>query len=256
MSSVKKFRILKFKSKKPPILSIKGISKSINKIPILKNINLNISKGELYGLLGPNGAGKSVTFNCLLGVMKVDQGDIYVEGTRINALPIHERAKRFGISYVSQMDSVFRGLSCEDNLRAVAEIIIKDKVKQETIVQELLSEFNLNHVRRLKADVLSGGQRKKCIIARALINNPKLLLLDEPLGAVDPISIDMIKKIIVDLQVKRGVSVLITDHNAQNVLSIVDYCSLIVDGEIICNGRPHEIVKDRQARKFYFGENW
>ena len=188
--------------------------------------------------------------------MKIDQGDIYVEGTKITALPIHERANRFGISYVSQMDSVFHGLSCEDNLRAVAEIIIKDKAKQETIVQELLSEFNLNHVRKLKADVLSGGQRKKCIIARALINNPKLLLLDEPLGAVDPISIDMIKKIIVDLQVKRGVSVLITDHNAQNVLSIVDYCSLIVDGEIICNGRPHEIVKDRQARKFYFGENW
>jgi len=119
-----------------------------------------------------------------------------------------------------------------------------------------LSEFNLNHVRRLKADVLSGGQRKKCIIARALINNPKLLLLDEPLGAVDPISIDMIKKIIVDLQVKRGVSVLITDHNAKNVLSIVDFCSLIVDGEIISSGRPHEIVKDQQARKFYFGENW
>jgi lipopolysaccharide export system ATP-binding protein len=106
MPSVKKFRILKFKSKKPPILSVKGISKSINKIPILKNINFNISKGELYGLLGPNGAGKSVTFNCLLGVMKIDQGDIYVEGTKITARPIHERAKRFGISYVSQMDSV------------------------------------------------------------------------------------------------------------------------------------------------------
>ena len=252
--AIKKFRITRFKSK--PILTVKGISKSINKRPILKKIDFQVSKGEIYGLLGPNGAGKTATFNCILGITKVDQGDVFVEGTRITKFAIHERAKRFHIGFISQQDSVFKGLSCEDNLRAVAEISIKDKAKQESVVQALLSEFNLNHVRNLKSNVLSGGERKKTIIARALVTGPKLLLMDEPLGAVDPISIDMIKKIIVDLQVNKGVSVLITDHSAQNVLSIVDHCSIIANGEIITSGKPKDIIQDKQARRFYFGENW
>ena len=253
MSSVKKFRILKFKSK--PILTAKGIVKSINNRVILRKIDFEINKGEIFGLLGPNGAGKSVTFNVLLGIMKADHGNVFVEGTKITNFAIHERAKKFRIGYIPQNDSVFKGLSCEDNLRAIAEITIKDRVKQESIVQELLSEFNLSHLRNVIANNLSGGERKKLVIARALVNNPKILLMDEPYGAVDPINIDMIKKIIIDLQ-KKGVSVLITDHSAQNVLTIVDRCSIISGGEIITSGKPKEIIHNNKARQLYFGENF
>ena len=253
MSSIKKFRILKFKSK--PILTAKGISKSIDKRVILRNINFEINKGEIFGLLGPNGAGKSVTFNVLLGIMKADHGNVFVEGTRITNFAIHERAKKFRIGYIPQNDSVFKGLTCENNLRAVAEISIKDRIKQESIVQELLSEFNLSHLRNVIANNLSGGERKKLVIARALVNNPKILLMDEPYGAVDPINIDMIKKIIIDLQ-RKGVSVLITDHSAQNVLSIVDRCSIISGGEIRTSGNPKEIIRNKKARQLYFGEHF
>ena len=253
MSSIKKFRILKFKSK--PILTVKGISKSIDKRVILRKIDFEINKGEIFGLLGPNGAGKSVTFNVLLGIMKADHGNVYVEGTKITNYAIHERAKKFNIGYIPQNDSVFKGLTCEDNLRAIAEITIKDKVKQESTIQELLSEFNLSHLRNVVANNLSGGEKKKLVIARSLVNNPKILLMDEPYGAVDPINIDMIKKIIIDLQ-KKGVSVLITDHSAQNVLSIVDRCSIISGGEIIVGGKPKEIITNSKARQLYFGENF
>ena len=159
MSSIKKFRILKFKSK--PILTVKGISKSINKRLILRKIDFEINKGEIFGLLGPNGAGKSVTFNVLLGIMKADHGNVFVEGTKITNYAIHERAKKFRIGYIPQNDSVFKGLTCEDNLRAIAEITIKSKSQQETVIQELLSEFNLSHLRNVVGNNLSGGERKK-----------------------------------------------------------------------------------------------
>jgi len=253
MASIKKFRILKFKSK--PILTVKGISKLIDKRVILRKIDFEINKGEIFGLLGPNGAGKSVTFNVLLGIMKADHGNVFVEGTRITNFAIHERAKKFRIGYIPQSDSVFKGLSCINNLKAIAEITIKDRVKQESVVERLLSEFNLSHLRNVIANNLSGGERKKLVIARALVNNPKILLMDEPYGAVDPINIDMIKKIIIDLQ-KKGVSVLITDHSAQNVLSIVDRCSIISGGEIITSGKPKEIIHNNKARQLYFGENF
>ena len=253
MPFLKKFRILKFKSK--PILTARGISKTIDKRIVLRKIDFEINKGEIFGLLGPNGAGKSVTFNILLGIMKADLGNIFVEGTRITNFAIHERAKKFRIGYIPQNDSVFKGLTCENNLKAIAEITIKDKVKQESVVQELLSEFNLSHLRNVIANNLSGGERKKLVIARALVNNPKILLMDEPYGAVDPINIDMIKKIIIDLQ-RKGVSVLITDHSAQNVLSIVDRCSIISGGEIITSGKPKDIIHNTKARQLYFGENF
>ena len=253
MPSIKKFRILKFKSK--PVLTARGLSKIIDKRVILRKIDFEINKGEIFGLLGPNGAGKSVTFNVLLGIMKANQGNVFVEGTRITDFSIHERAKKFRIGYIPQNDSVFKGLTCEDNLRAIAEITLKDRAKQESVIQGLLSEFNLSHLKNIKADNLSVGERKKLVIARALVNNPKILLMDEPYGAVDPINIDMIKKIIINLQ-KKGVSVLITDHSAQNVLSIVDRCSIISGGEIITSGPPKEIINDDKSQQLYFGENF
>ena len=250
---LKKFRILKFKSK--PILTVKNISKTINKRLILRKIDFEINKGEIFGLLGPNGAGKSVTFNVLLGIMRADQGEVYVSGVKISEIPIHERAKKFNIGYIPQNDSVFKGLSCEDNLRAIAEISIKDKKKQDDVIQQLLSEFSLSHLKNIEADNLSGGERKKLVIARALINKPKILLMDEPYGAVDPINLEVIKKIIIDLQ-KKGVSVLITDHNASNVLSIVDRCCIINAGSIITSGSSKEIIHDQKAKQLYFGQNF
>ena len=251
MSNPKKFRILRFKKK--PIMTVKNISKSIGKRLILRKIDFIINSGEIFGLLGPNGAGKSVTFNCVLGIMKINQGDIFVKGLKINNLPIHERAKNFKIGYIPQNQSVFRGLNCEDNLRAIAEISIKDKREQDDRIQQLLSEFGLSHLKNINASDLSGGEAKKLVIARALVNRPSIILMDEPFGAVDPINIDMIKNIIVDLQ-KRGVSILITDHSAQNVLSIVDRCSIISAGQIITSGTPRQIVNDEKAKQLYFGE--
>lgn len=250
---MKKFRILKFKSK--PILTVRNISKTINKRLILRKIDFEINKAEIFGLLGPNGAGKSVTFNILLGIMRANHGDVFVSGTRISELPIHERAKKYNIGYIPQNDSVFKGLTCEDNLRAIAEISTKDKKEQDDIIQQLLSEFSLTHLKNILADNLSGGERKKLVIARALINKPKILLMDEPYGAVDPLNLEVIKKIIIDLQ-KKGVSILITDHNASNVLSIVDRCSIINDGSIITSGTSKQIVNDDKAIKLYLGENF
>ena len=187
--------------------------------------------------------------------MRADTGDIFANGLKINSLPIHERSKKFKIGYIPQSDSIFRGLSCEDNLSAIGEIAIKDSKKRNDTIQQLLSEFSLSHLKNVMADNLSGGERKKLVIARALLNSPKILLMDEPFGAVDPINLEVIKNIIISLQ-KKGVSVLITDHSAQNVLSIVDRCSVISDGQIITNGTPKEIVNDKKARQLYFGENF
>ena len=254
MANIKKFRILSFKSNKP-ILSTHLISKSIKKRLILRKINIHVNRGEIFGLLGPNGAGKSVTFNILLGIMKADKGDIFILGKKINNFAIHQRSSIFSIGYVPQADSVFRGLSCEDNLRAITQISNSDRKEQELTVQRLLEEFDLTHLSNIRADNLSGGERKRLTIARALVNNPKILLMDEPFGAVDPINIEMIKKIIVALQ-KKGVSVIITDHSATNVLSIVDRCSLISSGEIIISGKPKEIVNNLEARRIYFGDSF
>ena len=171
-----------------------------NKFQALNHINLSIPEGSFFGLLGPNGAGKSVTFNVLLGIMKANQGNVFVEGTRITDFSIHERAKKFRIGYIPQNDSVFKGLTCEDNLRAIAEITLKDRAKQESVIQELLSEFNLSHLKNIKADNLSGGERKKLVIARALVNEPEIILADEPTGSLDHSTAKEVFKILYKLK--------------------------------------------------------
>ena len=253
MSSVKKFRILKFKSK--PILTAKGIVKSINNRVILRKIDFEINKGEIFGLLGPNGAGKSVTFNVLLGIMKADLGNVFVEGTRITNFAIHERAKKFRIGYIPQNSSVFLGLTCEENIKAIAEVKIKEKSLQENKVEELLTDFNLEHLQNIKARNLSGGEKKRLCIAMALVGNPQILLMDEPFAALDLITIDIIKKIIVNLQ-KKLISVIITDHNAKDLMNVSDRCIIISNGEIIISGNPRKVINDPRARQLYFGENF
>ena len=254
MSKNKKFRIISFKNSKP-ILRAKNISKVIDNRHILQNLNLSINPSEIVGLLGPNGAGKSVTFKVLLGIMKADKGEISVSGSPINNLPVHERSSKFKIGYIPQNESIFTGLSCEANLKAIAEIVIKNQDERQNLVENLLTEFSLNDVRKVLAKNLSGGQKKKLVIARALINKPRILLMDEVFSAIDPITIEVIKDIIINLQ-KRGISILITDHAFDNVLQISDKVFIISDGQIVSSGKPQEIVKDQQARKIYFGDTY
>jgi len=254
--NVKKFRIVKYKNNKP-ILKVKNISKSFGGRQIIQNLNLSIDPGSINGLLGPNGSGKTTLFNLLLGILRVDQGEIFAKGDiKIKSMPIHERASRFKIGYIPQNESIFRGLTCEDNLKAIAEISIKDKRERNEVVERLLAEFSLLDVKNTLAQSLSGGQKKKLVIARALINKPEILLMDEIFSAIDPITIDIIKNIIVQLQTTRNLSILITDHAFSNVLEVADKIFIISDGQIVSSGKPQDIIRDASARKVYFGNTY
>tara|TARA_Y100000590_G_C15613426_1_gene974770 strand:- start:445 stop:1209 length:765 start_codon:yes stop_codon:yes gene_type:complete len=252
MTNIKKFRILKFKSK--PVLTAKHVSKSFNKRLVLRKVDMHLNKGEMLGLLGSNGAGKSTFFHILLGIVKGDYGDIFLNGVKITNLPIHERSK-LGISYLPQQTSIFRGLTVFENLMAIAQIVKKRREEQIDIVEKLINEFSLSHLRNLKATSLSGGERRRVEIARCLINNPKVLLLDEPFANVDLLSIQDIKTLLLKLQA-RGCGILVTDHNAAQLLSIVDRAYIIAGGNIIADGAPKEIVNVSKAKELYFGEHF
>ena len=254
MESRKSFRILKFKKSKP-VLKISGISKSYGHRLVLKKINFELHKSEIFGVLGPNGCGKTTIFNSIMGICRINEGNIFVNNIKINNLPIHERATKFRIGYIPQNSAVFLGLTCEENIRAIAEVKIKEKSLQENKIQELLSAFNLEYLKNIKAINLSGGEKKRLCISMALVNNPQILLMDEPFAALDLITIDMIKKIIVDLQ-KKLISVIVTDHNAKDLMNVSDRCIIISNGEVIISGNPRKIINDPRARQLYFGENF
>ena len=252
MSSAKKFRIIKFKSK--PILAAKSISKSFGERVILRKIDINLNKGEMLGLLGSNGAGKSTFMNIVLGLLKSDFGDIFLGNAKLTALAIHERSK-LGIGYLPQQTSIFRGLTVYENLLGIAQIVKKNTAEQKEVVEKLMAEFSITHLRDIKATALSGGERRRTEIARCLINNPKVLLLDEPFAGVDLLSIQDIKGLLLKLQA-RGCAVLITDHNASQLLSVVDRAYVIANGIIVANGTPRQIVNTAEAKKLYFGEDF
>ena len=252
MSNIKKFRIIKFKSK--PIFSAKNIAKSFGKRVILRKIDIHLNKGEMLGLLGSNGTGKSTFMNIVLGLLKPDYGDIFLDKIKLTTLPIHERSK-IGIGYLPQQSSIFRGLTVYENLLGIAQIIKKDSDEQKRIVEKLLAEFSIAHLRNVKATDLSGGERRRTEIARCLINNPKVLLLDEPFAGVDLLSIQEIKQLLLKLQA-RGCAVLVTDHNASQLLSVVDRAYVIANGVIVANGTPRQIVNTSEAKKLYFGEDF
>jgi len=254
MESRKSFRILKFKKSKP-VLKITGISKSYGHRLVLKKINFELHKSEIFGVLGPNGCGKTTIFNSIMGICKINEGNIFVNNIKINNLPIHERATKFRIGYIPQNSAVFLGLTCEENIRAIAEVKIKEKSLQENKIQELLSDFNLEYLKNIKAINLSGGEKKRLCISMALVSKPQILLMDEPFAALDLITIDMIKKIILNLQ-KKLISVIVTDHNAKDLMNVSDRCIIISNGEVIISGNPRKIINDPKARQLYFGENF
>jgi len=252
MSNVKKFRIIKFKSK--PILAAKSISKSFNGRIVLRKIDVRLNQGEMLGLLGSNGAGKSTFMNIVLGLLKPDFGDIFLGNAKLTNLAIHERSK-LGIAYLPQQTSIFRGLTVYENLLAIAQIVKKGAAEQKDVVEKLMAEFSITHLRDVKATALSGGERRRTEIARCLINNPKALLLDEPFAGVDLLSIQDIKGLLIKLQ-SRGCAVLVADHNASQLLSVVDRAYVIANGTIIANGAPREIANSAEAKRLYFGEDF
>ena len=252
MSNFKKFRIIKFKSK--PILAAKSISKSFDGRVILRKIDINLNQGEMLGLLGSNGAGKSTFMNIILGIVRCDFGDIFLNNIKLTNLAIHERAK-LGVAYLPQQTAIFRGLTVFENLLGIAQIVKKDSTEQREIVEKLMAEFSITHLRDVKATALSGGERRRTEIARCLISNPKVLLLDEPFAGVDLLSIQDLKGLLVKLQ-SRGCAVLITDHNASQLLSVVDRAYVIANGTIVANGTPRQIVNTAEAKKLYFGEDF
>jgi lipopolysaccharide export system ATP-binding protein len=245
----KSFRIIKFKKNKP-VLQVKGISKSFDGRPILKKISMNLFPSEIVGLVGPNGSGKSTLYGTIIGQYKVDAGNIFLNQKDITQNPIHERAK-LGIAYLSQHRSVF-DMSVFDNLLGIAQIAIKDTEKQHSTVEKLMTEFNLQHLRNINANLLSGGEIRRLQIARTLINNPKVVLLDEPLAALDPIVVQEIQKFILKLQ-SFGCGTIISDHQVQNLFEIVDRAYVIGEQSIIAEGKPKEILKSTKARELYFG---
>ncbi len=235
-------------------LVIDKISKSYGNKEVVRDISISIKRGEIVGLLGPNGAGKTTSFYIIVGLVKPDRGSIILDKYNISNLPIYIRGK-MGISYLPQEASIFRGMNVEDNLLSIIEINEKDKSKHEIILQNLLNEFDINHVRKSKSTVLSGGERRRLEIARTLASNPKYLLLDEPLTGIDPVSIDEIKLILKKLK-DKNIGVLITDHNVRETLKIVDKVYIVNEGALFFEGNPVDAIEDEKIKKFYLGSDF
>ena len=235
-------------------LEIKKISKSFGNKQVVRDVSISIKKGEIVGLLGPNGAGKTTTFYMIVGLLKPDSGSIILDKIDISNMPIYLRGQK-GISYLPQEPSIFRGMNVEDNLMSIIEILEKDKLKHNIILENLLNEFDINHVRKSKSIVLSGGERRRLEIARTLASKPDYLLLDEPLTGIDPVSIEEIKIIIKKLK-EKNIGVLITDHNVRETLKIVDKVYIVNEGSIFFEGLPEYAVNDEKIKKFYLGSNF
>ena len=236
------------------ILSAKDISKSYRGRKVVNNISIEVNQGEIVGLLGPNGAGKTTSFYMIVGIIKPEQGDIFLDKEVISKYPMYQRAQK-GIGYLAQEESVFRKLSVEDNILGVLEFSELSKNQQKEKAQQLMEEFGLINIRKNRGDLLSGGERRRTEIARALANNPNFLLLDEPFAGVDPIAVEDIQSIISVLK-KKNIGILITDHNVQETLAITDRTYLMFEGKILKEGIPEDLAKDEMVRKVYLGKNF
>ena len=255
MALIKKF-IIKNDQKIEPLVQLKNISVFYNKRQIINNLNLSINRSEILGMLGPNGVGKSTIFNLITGLKEVDHGEIIIDGINSTNLPINERFTKFKLGLVPQYGGVIHDLTLRDNLKLVAEIHIKEKYLIEQKINKLISQFEFESLLNIKAKHLSGGQRKKLVIAMALINDPKILLLDEPFAALDILTIKMLQEIILNLQSTEEITVVVCDHQARDLLSCVNRAIILSNGKIIASGSPDEVISDKVAKNEYFGDEF
>ena len=255
MALIKKFRIKNFKTIEP-VIELKNISVFYNKRQIIDNLNLKINKQEILGVLGPNGVGKSTIFNLITGLKDPNFGEIIIDGTNSTKLPINERFTKFKLGLVPQYGGLIHDLTLEDNLKLVAEIHILEKELREHKLNKLITQFEFESLLKIKSKNLSGGQKKKLVIAMALINDPNILLLDEPFAALDILTIKMLQEIILNLQSSEEISIVICDHQARDLLNCVDRAIILSNGKIIASGSPNEVISDKQAKTMYFGDEF
>ena len=235
-------------------LEIKRISKSYNNRPVVREVSFNINKGEAVGLLGPNGSGKTTIFYTIIGLIKPNTGSIFLNGFDVTDLPIYKRSKN-GIGYLPQEASIFRGMNVEDNIKSILEIVETDKQIIESNLDQLLTEFDISHLRRTPSLALSGGERRRVEIARCLAGKPNYILLDEPFAGIDPIALNEIKELVSHLK-NKGVGVLITDHNVRETMGLIDRAVLIHEGSVLIEGKPEDIIKNDDVRRVYLGERF
>ena len=256
MAIIKKFRITTFKKEKNKI-SLQKISLSFNKRQILDDVSFNIREGEICGLLGPNGVGKSTIFNIIVGLIKPDYGNIFINQKKVTEIPIYKRAIDFGLSIVPQSGGVFSNLTCMENLKAISEIVIKNKSERNFRIEKMISKFELDAVKNTKAKHLSGGQRKKVSIAMSLISNPKIILMDEPFQGLDIMSTRDLQETIVNLQTEdNNRCCIISDHAARDLLAISDRAIILANKKIVAQGTPSELINNTNARNLYFGDEF
>jgi lipopolysaccharide export system ATP-binding protein len=230
------------------------LAKSYRRRPVVRNVSVSVRRGEAVGLLGPNGAGKTTVFYMITGLIPADRGTISLDGEDITHLPMYQRA-RLGLGYLPQESSVFRGLTVEQNLRSVLELHEPDRARRESQLRELCDEFSISHLRHSPAVALSGGERRRLEIARALASNPQFMLLDEPFAGIDPIAVGDIRQLVRQLT-DRGIGVLVTDHNVRETLGLIDRALILHEGQVLTEGSPQEIVNDPNVRRYYLGEGF
>ena len=255
MAVIKKFKIKSYK-KVQSIIELKNISVFYNKRQIIENLSLSINKQEILGMLGPNGVGKSTIFNLITGLKDPNYGEIIINGVNATNLPINERITKFKLGLVPQYGGLIHDLSLIDNLKLVSEIHIKEKELRDHKINKIITQFEFESLLKIKAKNLSGGQKKKLVIAMSLMNDPKILLLDEPFAALDILTIKMLQEIIVNLQASEEISIVVCDHQARDLLNCVDRAIILSNGKIIASGSPKEVISDEDAKTHYFGDEF
>ena len=255
MAIIKKFRIKSFKNLNP-MVEFENISLSYGNRLILDNISFKINKGEIFGMLGPNGVGKSTIFNLLVGLINPNSGSIKIDSSEVNKYPVYLRTKKFKTSYCPQYGGYFNELSLLNNLKAISEIVIENKNLRQEKIDYLLSRFELDNLKEIKAKYLSGGQKRKLVLALALLSDPEVLLLDEPFAALDVLTIKMLQEIIVNLQQENRITVIICDHQARDLLACVDSAIILNNGKIVAQDTPSNLVNNINAKNAYFGDNF
>ena len=255
MAIIKKFRIKNFKKEKE-LLRLEKISVYFGKRKILEDLNLNLNQGEILGLLGPNGVGKSTIFNIIIGLLKPNYGSVFIEKKNVTQEPIFYRTSNYKIGYVPQHGGYFHDLTLRENLKAISEVVIKDKKLRDEKIDLLISKFELEPLQNIKSEFLSGGQKKRLVISLALLSNPKILLLDEPFAALDIMTIKNLQQIIVDLQTQHNISIILCDHQARDLLTCVDLAMVLSNGRVIAKDTPNNLIKNIDAQNAYFGDSF